>query len=243
MSIFFRKFATKTTTTITKTKTVQTILIIDDEQDIREILAFNLEQAGYNTLCYDNGNVNVNENVDLVLLDVMMPGMSGFDLAHMIRQNQIPNIAHDVPIIFLTALGEEDDILRGFDIGADDYISKPFSIQEVLARVQAVLRRKRPASASDIAESGLRLNDKTYTASIDGADIGLTKMEYELLHYLLQHQGAVYSRSDLLEQVWPDNGLVLERTVDVTITRLRKKIGAYKEHLKAKTGYGYYWER
>lgn len=231
---------------------MQTILIIDDEQDIREILAFNLEQAGYNTLCYDNGNVNVNENVDLVLLDVMMPGMSGFDLAHMIRQNQIPNIAHDVPIIFLTALGEEDDILRGFDIGADDYISKPFSIQEVLARVQAVLRRKssptkeqedHSETSHDVGYESLRLDSMTFTATIDGIDIGLTKMEYELLHYLLRHQGMVFARADLLQQVWPDNGLVLDRTVDVTITRLRKKIGAYKEHLKAKTGYGYYWEK
>lgn len=230
---------------------MHTILIVDDEQDIREILQFNLEKTGYRCLTAASGTealeVIANQQVDLILLDVMMPGMSGFEVAERVK---------DIPVVFLTALSEEDDLLRGFSLGADDYIAKPFSIREVLARVEAVLRRKTvkgPSSlkgqgdnadgSSSVGYENLQLDGTIFTGTIDGTDIGLTKMEYELLNYLLQHQGVVCSRADLLKRVWPDNGLVLERTVDVTITRLRKKIGIYKDHLKAKTGYGYYWEK
>lgn len=229
---------------------MQTLLIVDDEADIREILAFNLEQAGFTCLQATNGQQALTilneQQVDLILLDVMMPGMSGFEVARQIT---------DTPIIFLTALGEEDDLLHGFSLGADDYISKPFRIKEVLARIKRTLERSNPVPLPlaerfgervlRIAEGerGLLLDDRTFTATIDGEDIGLTKMEYELLHFLMQHPGAVYSRGELLTQVWPDNGLVLDRTVDVTITRLRKKIGEYKDQLKTKTGYGYYWEK
>lgn len=227
---------------------MQTILIVDDEQDIREILSFNLEQAGYQCLTKVSATEALKQiadrPIDLILLDVMMPGMSGFEVARMIRNDEVQGVSYDVPIIFLTALGEEDDVLRGFHIGADDYIAKPFSIKEVQARIEAVLRRKNTQRKDEgLGYESLRLIDTTYTAMIDGTDIGLTKMEYELLHYLLLHQGAVYSRGELLTQVWPDNGLVLDRTVDVTITRLRKKLGIYKEYLKTKTGYGYYWEK
>lgn len=220
---------------------MQTILIVDDEQDIREILSFNIEQAGYACLQAANGQqaltIVAEQQVDLILLDVMMPGLSGFEVAQQIQ---------DTPIIFLTALGEEEDILRGFALGAEDYIAKPFRIKEVLARIQRSLR-PHPAISQEEKETiqyeTLLLNDQTFSATIEGEDIGLTKMEYELLHFLVQHPGAVYSRSELLTQVWPDNGLVLDRTVDVTITRLRKKIGIYKDNLKTKTGYGYYWEK
>lgn len=258
---------------------MHTILIVDDEPDIREILAFNLEQAGYRVSPFPalqapfpqnaaellRARDFADERIDLILLDVMMPGISGFEVARMIRNEEVPNIAHDIPIIFLTALGEEEDVLHGFSLGADDYISKPFSIKEVLARVRAVLKRKtlspgfavplpqnaaEPLRAGDYAGENdilryesLQLDSKIFVGKIDGEDIGLTKMEYELLHFLMQHPGAVYSRSELLTQVWPDNGLVLDRTVDVTITRLRKKIGMYKDKLKTKTGYGYYWEK
>lgn len=238
-----------------KTQTMHTILIIDDERDIREILSFNLEQADYTCLQATNGQqglaILTEQKVNLILLDVMMPGMSGFELAQMIRNDEVPGVAYDTPIIFLTALGEENDILRGFSLGADDYISKPFRILEVLARVEAVLRRQTsPNLPSHVGiphlkedEEGLLLDDQTYTATIHGEDIDLTKMEYELLHFLTHHPGVVYSRGELLTQVWPDNGLVLDRTVDVTVTRLRKKIGIYKDQLKTKTGYGYYWEK
>lgn len=242
-----------------KKKQMQTILIVDDEPDIREILSFNLEQAGYACLTACDGKQALAQlsqhGAELVLLDVMMPEMSGFELAQQIRNDAVPGVPYDQPIIFLTALGEEEDQLRGFSLGADDYIAKPFSLRLLLARIEARLRRQVESRKWEVVlrqaqEPGpgveyelLRLSDSTFVATLDGRDIGLTKMEYELLHFLLQHQGIVYSRRDLLTEVWPDNGLVLDRTVDVTITRLRKKIGPYKEHLKAKVGYGYYWEK
>lgn len=247
-----------------KKKQMQTILIVDDEPDIREILTFNLEQAGYACLTAADGRQALAQlsqhGVDVVLLDVMMPRISGFELAQQIRNDEVPGVPYDLPIIFLTALGEEEDQLRGFSLGADDYIAKPFSLRLLLARIEARIRRQsfdglrsrtepevvlRQAQepSPGVEYESLRLSDSTFVATLDGRDIGLTKMEYELLHFLLLHQGIVYSRRDLLNEVWPDNGLVLDRTVDVTITRLRKKIGPYKEHLKAKVGYGYYWEK
>lgn len=236
----------------------KTILIVDDEPDIREILCFNLEQAGYRCLQAADGRQALERltmhdaqcTVDLVLLDIMMPGMSGYEVARAIRNDEVAGVPYDLPIIFLTALGEEDDMLHGFQLGADDYISKPFSIKEVIARIAAVLKRTHPHPLPSEGkgwhsdpQAGLSFDDKLNTAAIDGTDLGLTKMEYELLHFLVSHPGVVYSRTDLLSQVWPDNGLVLERTVDVTITRLRKKIGPYKDRIKTKTGYGYYWEK
>lgn len=244
---------------------MQSILIVDDERDIREIISFNLSKAGYQCLSANNGRQALTlleqQGVDLLLLDVMMPEMSGFDVARAIRNDEITGIPYDLPIIFLTALGEEADKLHGFSIGADDYIAKPFSVRELQARVAAVLKRRPltvtagqspephiPTTAHeedtmDICYESLHLYQGTFTACIDEEDIGLTKMEYELLHFLLQHPRAVYSRSELLSQVWPNNGLVLDRTVDVTITRLRKKLGIYKDNLKTKTGYGYYWTK
>lgn len=231
-------FAEQNRLTAGDNRMTHTILIVDDEQDIREILAFNLETAGYRCLSASCGaealDLIAHQAVDLVLLDVMMPDMSGFEVAQQIK---------DIPVIFLTALGEEEDILRGFSLGADDYIAKPFSIKEVLARVKRTLERGSQPPLPSSEAGGLVLDDRTYMGTIDGEDLGLTKMEYELLHFMLHHQGVVFSRTDLLSQVWPDNGIVLERTVDVTITRLRKKIGTYKYHLKTKMGYGYYWEK
>ena len=239
---------------------MKTILIVDDEPDIREIVSFNLTQAGYICLCAANGkdarSMLNSSRIDLMLLDVMMAGQSGYGVARAIRNDEWQGVPYDLPIIFLTALGDESDMLQGFSLGADDYISKPFSLRLLLARVEAVMKRTSQVednvSDNDINENGnenvlryetLCLQDDTYLATIAGEDIGLTKMEYELLHHLLVHKGVVYSRNELLQQVWPGNGLVLDRTVDVTITRIRKKIGEYKDYLKTKTGYGYYWEK
>lgn len=244
-----------------------TILIADDEPDIREILSFNLGRAGYRCLMASDGRQALRmlgeQSVDLALLDVMMPELSGFEVARAIRNDEVPGVPYDLPIIFLTALGEEADQLMGFSLGGDDYITKPFSIRLLLARIEAVMKRKTttapftqgdvkaplPASTkgeikpADVCYDQLLLSATTFSATIGGEDIGLTKMEYELLYFLLTHQRNVFSRSEILQHVWPDNGLVLDRTVDVTIARLRKKIGTYKDHLKAKTGYGYYWEK
>ena len=226
----------------------KTILVVDDEPDIREILVFNLEQEGYRCLQADCGHEALrmvkSEHVDLALLDIMMPNMSGLEVAEVWQKE-----GNSPALIFLTALGEEADVLRGFELGADDYIQKPFSLKQVLARVAAVIRRhtyvevnSEPAEKTIVYED-LVLHDSMKTATLCGTPVSLTRMEYELLVFLLQHPGKIYSRADILRYVWPDDGLVLERTVDVTVNRLRKKIGIYREHLKAKTGYGYYWEK
>jgi len=225
----------------------KTILIVDDEQDIREILCFNLEQAGYH--CVEAGGgaqalaIIASQPVDLVLLDIMMPDMSGLEVAEQLHAQ-----GNSPALIFITALGEETDVLRGFEIGADDYISKPFSLKQVLARVHAVLRRYgreelQRSHEDTVSYRSLVLYQALKTATLNGHPIALTRMEYELLYFLICHPLHVYSRGELLRRVWPEDGLVLDRTVDVTINRLRKKIGEYKEHIKAKTGYGYYWEQ
>ena len=226
----------------------RTILVVDDEPDIREILVFNLEHEGYRCLQASCGQealcVVSAEHVDLVLLDIMMPDMSGLEVAEEWQKK-----GNEPALIFLTALGEEEDVLRGFELGADDYIHKPFSLKQVLARVAAVIRRHSAVDVSSeptgntIVYEDLVLYESLKTASLAGVAVSLTRMEYELLAFLLQHPGRVYSRAEILQYVWPNDGLVLERTVDVTVNRLRKKIGTYREHLKAKTGYGYYWEK
>jgi len=206
------------------------ILVVDDEPDICEILRFNLEAAGYavNTACSAEEAMSMNiGDVDLLLLDVMMPGMSGYEMAQRV----------DVPIIFLTAKGEEEDKLEGFRLGADDYITKPFSVREVMARVKAVLSRIGGAARNE----GVELNAEAKTALVDGKPILLTKTEFELLHLLTSRQGQVLSRQELMESVWPDF-VVTARTVDVNITRLRKKLGSYAARIVARQGYGYVYE-
>ena len=216
----------------------KTILVVDDEPDIREILVFNLEQEGYRCLQASCGQEALcmakDEHVDLVLLDIMMPNMSGLEVAEVWQKEE-----NSPALIFLTAL----------ELGADDYIHKPFSLKQVLARVAAVIRRHSSVdvtiepSGKSIVYEDLVLYDSMKTATLFGNLISLTRMEYELLVFMLQHPGKIYSRAEILRYVWPNDGLVLERTVDVTVNRLRKKIGTYREHLKAKTGYGYYWEK
>ena len=206
------------------------ILVVDDEPDICEILRFNLEAAGYavNTACSAEEAMSMNlGDVDLLLLDVMMPGMSGYEMAQRV----------DVPIIFLTAKGEEEDKLEGFRLGADDYITKPFSVREVMARVKAVLSRIGGAARNE----GVELNAEAKTALVDGKPILLTKTEFELLHLLTSRQGQVLSRQELMESVWPDF-VVTARTVDVNITRLREKLGPYAARIVARQGYGYVYE-
>jgi DNA-binding response OmpR family regulator len=179
----------------------------------------------------------------LFLLDVMMEGMSGFALAKELKANQS---TASIPIIFLTAKDTENDMVTGFNIGADDYISKPFSIREVMVRVRAVLRRTKsantPNNTNTIEYKGLKLNANTKTVSVDGKDIAFTKTEYELLKLLLEAKGRVLSRQELIDKVWPSDVLVLDRTVDVNITRLRKKIGNYANNIVTRQGFGYYFD-
>lgn len=223
------------------------ILVVDDEEDLCEILLFNLKAAGFQgDVAYSAEEalqkIAKGQTYDLMLLDVMMPGMSGFELAEQIRGNA--QTAH-IPIIFLTAKNTEDDTLLGFGIGADDYVTKPFSVREVLARVKAVLKRSvhTPLQQEDCFRfEGLVIDDERKTVTMNDRNISLTKTEYELLRILLIHRGQIFTREQLLEQVWPKDVIVTNRTVDVNITRLRKKLGFYATHIVARHGYGYYFE-
>jgi two-component system alkaline phosphatase synthesis response regulator PhoP len=220
------------------------ILIVDDEEDLCEILQYNLSNEGYHTEVTHSAEEALKrslENIDLVLLDVMMGPMSGFKFADRLRKEM--NI--DIPIIFLTAKDTENDKLTGFSLGADDYISKPFSINELTARVKAVLKRSytdKVENKSILQFRGIDLDTVRKRLIINDERIELTKKEYEILKILLENQGKVFSREDLLSRVWGQDVIVTERTVDVNITRLRAKLGQFGTFLKNKTGYGYYFE-
>ena len=222
------------------------ILVVDDEQDLCEIRKFNLETEGYNVETANSAEEALEmgiEKSDLLLLDVMMGGMSGFALAKRLKENPL---TAGIPIIFLTAKDTENDTVTGFNLGADDYISKPFSIREVMVRVRAVLRRtkeKEGVQPSNIVSyQGLVLNLDKKSVSIDGEDIPFTKTEFEILHLLLDERGRVFSRQELIDRIWPKDVLVLDRTVDVNITRLRKKIGRFSKCIVTRLGFGYYFD-
>lgn len=222
------------------------ILVVDDEQDLCEILKFNLETDGYTVEMANSAEEALEMNIEsfnLLLLDVMMGGMSGFALA---KQLKVEPATKDIPIIFLTARDTENDTVTGFNLGADDYISKPFSIREVLVRVRAVLRRTAEHNgvpqSNVISYQGLELNLDKKTVSIDGEDIPFTKTEFEILHLLLDEKGRVFSRQELIDRIWPKDVLVLDRTVDVNITRLRKKIGRFSKCIVTRLGFGYYFD-
>ena len=219
----------------------QQILVIDDERDLCEILRFNLTAAGFEVHTAYSGEDALQQgitNYDLLLLDVMMPHMSGFELAKRLKQD--PDTAA-VPIIFLTALNDEEDTLHGFDLGADDYIAKPFSVREVVARVKAVLGRTSatPSSVQELRHEGLVMDLTKMTVTVDGQPVLLTKTEFEILKVFLANQGQVFSRQELLDKVWPSDVVVTDRTVDVNITRMRKKIGRYSSCIVTRHGFGY----
>ena len=222
------------------------ILVVDDEQDLLEILKFNLETEGYevSTACSAEEALTLNVGeFDLLLLDVMMGGMSGFAMAKKLKSD--PATEH-IPIVFLTARDTENDTVTGFNLGADDYISKPFSIREVLVRVRAVLRRTASPAEQQAPQviyyQGIEMNLGKKTVSIDGEEIPFTKTEFELLHLLLEERGRVFSRQELIDRIWPKDVLVLDRTVDMNITRLRKKIGRFSKCIVTRLGFGYYFD-
>ena len=219
------------------------ILIVDDEQDLCEILHVNLMAEGYEAEVANSAQETLRKDVrgfDLLVIDVMMPGMSGFDMARQIRTSGIAT-----PIIFLTARDAEEDKLEGFEVGADDYISKPFSVRELMARVRAVLARTAAANedtSRPLTFKGLTIDLSQRKVVADGEPLNLTKTEQELLLLLLSHRGQVFSRQQLLSQVWPSDVVVTDRTVDVNITRLRKKLGHYGQHIATRQGYGYLFD-
>lgn len=219
------------------------ILIVDDEPDILEILRFNLELDGYKVLTseapFDLGEYQP----DLILLDVMMTPKSGFEWAKELKA--VPRTAN-IPIIFCTAKTAETDLLTGFGLGSDDYICKPFRISEVKARVSAVLRRTSniaPKDSNIIRYDGIVMDLDRKVCTVDGIDVSFSKLEFERLALLLSSPGQVFSRQRILDTVWPNDTIVLDRTVDVNITRIRKKIGKYGVHLRTRFGYGYLFEK
>lgn len=215
------------------------ILVVDDEEDICAILKFNLSKEGYEVVTANSAEEALTLDIasfNLLILDVMMGGMSGFELTGKLKTD--PKTA-GVPVIFITARDTEDDAVEGLDLGADDYISKPFSIREVVSRVKAVLRR---TAAIPDASTGIFIDDEKKVVTVDGAAVALTRIEYEIFRLLFTNKGKVFPREDILSKVWPDDVIVTDRTVDVNITRLRKKIGEYGNRIVSRHGFGYLYE-
>ena len=216
------------------------LLIVDDEPDLREILQFNLESAGYEVdaaASAEEALALLGPTHALILLDVMMGGMSGFRMAEKVRRE----LHSDIPIIFLTAKGSENDMLTGFSSGADDYIANPFSVHEVLARVKAVLRRAHgdDSTVPVITQGSISVDSVRKVAQVGGQDIRLSPKEFGILWLLVSHVGRVFSREEILDKVWEEDVLVIGRTKDVNINRLRKKMGVYGNNIITKQGYGY----
>lgn len=223
------------------------ILVVDDEEDLCEILQFNLETEGYIVDIAYSAEEALKKDLSvysLLLLDVMMGEISGFKMARMLSEN--PKTA-TIPVIFLTAKDSETDRLTGFNIGADDYISKPFSIREVLARVKAVIRRVESkktevAPPKRLSYEKLEMDLSNKKVLLGGIEIPFTKKEFEILKLFLENKNRVFSRDEMLSRVWSDEVIVLDRTIDVNITRLRKKIDPYGKNIVTRLGYGYCFE-
>ena len=217
----------------------QKILIVDDEANICEILAYNLTNDGYETVYVHSAEEafkKLTPEFSLILLDVMMGGMSGYKMAETLRNN-----GNQTPIIFLTAKNEENDMLTGFSVGADDYISKPFSLKEVSARVKAVLKRKKAEEkpTSKFTYKDFSVDFDTKDVIVGKETITLTRTEFEILEFLIKHQNRLFSREEIIDSIWQQAPYVTERTVDVHITRLRKKLGDYASLITNRSGYGY----
>ncbi len=220
------------------------ILVVDDEEDLCEILQFNLETEGYVVEVAYSAEEALKKDLstyNLLLLDVMMGEISGFRMARMMREN--PKYSK-IPIIFLTAKDTENDRLTGFTLGADDYITKPFSIREVIARIKAVIRRVEDVKAEKqvLSHEGLEMNINNKTVLLNGKEISFTKKEFEILRLFLENKNRLFTREEILVRVWSADVIVLDRTIDVNITRLRKKIGQYEKNIITRLGYGYCFE-
>ncbi len=224
------------------------VLIVDDEEDLCEILSFNLKSAGFiadTAFSAEEAYAKLKNNYDILLLDVMMGPISGFKLAELVRED----FSKELPIIFISAKDQESDKLKGFNLGADDYISKPFSVKEVIARVNAVLARSSGFKERELKDKRLKneiidfkklqINKTNKLVTIEGSTVKLTKKEFEILYMLANEPYKIFSRAEILDTVWQDEAYVLERTVDVHIARLRKKIEPYGSVIANRSGYGY----
>lgn len=226
------------------------ILVIDDEEALCEILKFNLQKDGYEVDCCYSAEEALAKDLSgysLMLVDIMMERISGFDFATRVRNN---SATEEIPIIFCSALSGEDDTVTGLNIGADDYITKPFVISEVLARVRAVLRRSNPSKQwsmssepdeyePDVTFENLRIDRNEKLCYLNGVEVNLTKTEFDILLYLLTHRNRIFSREELLKEVWDSDVVVTNRTIDTNIARLRKKIGPYGNNIVTRLGFGY----
>ena len=214
------------------------ILVIDDEEALREGLKVYLELEGYDVCaCHDAESAMLLDlsDFDLILLDIMMDGMNGIDFAKIIRSRQE---TADVPIIFLTAKDSEDDMITGLDIGADDYIAKPYSLRNVKARIEAVLRRTGIKGSCN----GVKCNRDKLVCTVDNKEVRLPRKEFEILALMLENKGRIFSREELLDRIWPEKTIVTDRSVDVHVTRLRSKISPYGRNIVSRSGYGYGWQ-
>ncbi len=224
-------------------KTTRKILVVDDEKDITDILQFNLEYEGFRVVATSSAEQALgllDSSFSLLILDVMLGGITGFKMADQLRKN-----GNNIPIIFLTAKDTENDMLTGFSIGGDDYVRKPFSIKELIARVHSVLNRVYPEvnqstnNGSVLVRDPLTIDTDAMKVYSPAGEVELTKTEFDILKLLISHDGRVFTRTEILDAVWPDNSVVLERTVDVHIARLRKKLGAYGACIVNRVGFGY----
>lgn len=217
------------------------ILIVDDEEALREGLGMYLELEGYEVATASSAEEAMNLNLaeyDLMLLDIMMGGMDGCQFASILKRN--PATA-SLPIIFLTAKDSDEDIVNGLRLGADDYIAKPYSMKIMLARIETVLRRMRQQVETPPAE-GVVCDRISLICTVDGRQIKLTRKEFEILSLMLDNPDRVFSREELIERIWPEKVVVIDRSVDVHITRLRSKIAPYGKHIVTRSGYGYGWQ-
>lgn len=222
------------------------ILIVEDEADIREVLAYNLDREGYAVLCAADGPEGLQtarrEAPDVVLLDLLLPGLDGVEVC---RKLKMDPTTRDIPVIMITAKGEETDVVLGLGVGADDYMTKPFSPRELIARVRAVLRRgplkDEPGAGADVklVREGLVVDPQRHEVQVEGRPVPFTATEFRLLHFLASHPGRVFTREQLVSRIISEGAAVTERTIDVHVRSLRKKLGARRDLIETIRGVGY----
>ena len=222
---------------------IDRILVVDDEETLCDVLKLNLENEGYDVDVAYSAEQALELDLtkySLILLDIMMGEISGIKMAKMMKSK---HETADIPIIFCTAKDTEDDMIIGLNIGADDYIMKPYTIRNILARVKTVLRRTSRTTAEKVSDvivvQGLKVDLKLKMCTIDGQEVKLSKKEFEILAFLMKNPNRIFTRDELLNFVWKDEVIVLDRTVDVNITRLRQKLGEYGHSIITRSGYGY----
>ena len=218
---------------------MKNILIVDDEPDIRAILRYNLEKEGFSITEAVDGNDaldKLSKDLDLAILDIMMPGKDGYDVCRKIREQ-----GNTLPIVFLTAMDREFDEVKGLEVGADDYVRKPFSPKMLIARINAIFRRidQINSKGTNISFGELEINTSTYIAQLDGEELHLPRKEFELLTFFMSQPNIIFNREELLGRIWEEDVFVVNRTIDVHINRIRSKLGPYKNWIETVKGIGY----